>query len=255
MTATPNHALQRTAPCVTAPASTAAFPPTMQVPRRTPRSLSLGSLGDFAHLLRVMSANEDIPRPKPPTKLHGLKTSSSRVCSEFGGLAFGSFESIEQPTFPEFAIRESLPSSTASFFGIYRELHASRRSTRTSSTRLGRAAVLGYPTLHASGESHLSRHFCPGVHRESERFSRNSFRASVLNPTSPNHALQRTPGFGVQLPRAAIVRPAQSRAVLPAMKPSTARAFASRRRAATRAPGPESLSLGSLGVLRPLFRE
>ena len=43
--ATSNHALQRTAPCVTAPASTAAFPPTVQVPRRTPRSLSLGSLG------------------------------------------------------------------------------------------------------------------------------------------------------------------------------------------------------------------
>ena len=43
--ATPNHALQRTAPCVTAPASTTAFPPTMQVPRRTPPSLSLGSLG------------------------------------------------------------------------------------------------------------------------------------------------------------------------------------------------------------------
>ena len=42
---TPNHALQRTAPCVTAPASTAAFPPTMQVPRRTPLSLSLRSLG------------------------------------------------------------------------------------------------------------------------------------------------------------------------------------------------------------------
>jgi hypothetical protein len=39
------HALQRTAPCVTAPASAAAFPPAMQVPRRTPRSLSLGSLG------------------------------------------------------------------------------------------------------------------------------------------------------------------------------------------------------------------
>ena len=37
----PNHALLRTAPCVTAPASTAAFPPTMQVPRRTPLSLSL----------------------------------------------------------------------------------------------------------------------------------------------------------------------------------------------------------------------
>ena len=64
---------------------------------------------------------------------------------------------------------------------------------------------------------------------------------------SPNHALQRTPGFGVQLPSAALIRPAQSRAVLPTMKPGTARAFASRRRAHSRAPGPESLSLGSLG--------
>src|SRR5213594_759143 len=64
----------------------------------------------------------------------------------------------------------------------------------------------------------------------------------------PNHALQRTPGFGVQLPSAAVVRPAQSRAVLPAMKPGTARAFASRRRAHSRVPGPESLSLGSLGA-------
>src|SRR5467141_370860 len=62
----------------------------------------------------------------------------------------------------------------------------------------------------------------------------------------PNHALQRTPGFGVQLPGAALIRPAQSRAVLPAMKPGTARAFALRRRAHSRAPGPESLSLGSL---------
>ena len=33
-----------TAPCVTAPASAATFPPTMQVPRRTPRSLSLWAL-------------------------------------------------------------------------------------------------------------------------------------------------------------------------------------------------------------------
>jgi len=64
----------------------------------------------------------------------------------------------------------------------------------------------------------------------------------------PNHALQRTPGFGVQLPGAAVIRPAQSRAVLPAMKPGTARAFALRRRAHSRVPGPESLSLGSLGV-------
>src|SRR2546430_13563759 len=69
-------------------------------------------------------------------------------------------------------------------------------------------------------------------------------------PKSPNHALQRTPGFGVQLPSAALIRPAQSRAVLPAMKPGTARASALRRPAHSRAPGPESLSLGSLGVAR-----
>jgi len=47
MTNAPNHALQRTAPGVTAPASAATFPPTMQVPRRPPLSLSLGSAGVF----------------------------------------------------------------------------------------------------------------------------------------------------------------------------------------------------------------
>ena len=64
----------------------------------------------------------------------------------------------------------------------------------------------------------------------------------------PQGTLQRTPGFGVQLPSAALIRPAQSRAVRPAMKPGTARAFALRRCASMRAPGPESLSLGSLGA-------
>src|SRR5256886_11337153 len=76
----------------------------------------------------------------------------------------------------------------------------------------------------------------------SERGIRNESAAK------PNHALQRTPGFAVQLPGAAVVRPAQSRAVLPAMKPGTARAFALRRWLTAPAPGPESLSLGSLGV-------
>ena len=73
----------------------------------------------------------------------------------------------------------------------------------------------------------------------------------------PNTALQRAPGFGVQLPGAALIRPAQSRAVRPARvkglrphaagAPGTARAFALRRRAQGRAPGPESLSFWSLG--------
>jgi hypothetical protein len=39
----PNNALQRTAPRVTAPASAAAFPRTMQVPCRPPQSLSFRS--------------------------------------------------------------------------------------------------------------------------------------------------------------------------------------------------------------------
>ena len=47
MTATPNHALQRTATAVTARASAAAFPPAMHGPRQPPPSLSLGSLGVF----------------------------------------------------------------------------------------------------------------------------------------------------------------------------------------------------------------
>ncbi len=55
----------------------------------------------------------------------------------------------------------------------------------------------------------------------------------------PNQALQRTLGFGVQLPGAAFVRPAQIRAVRPAIKPATARA-----------PGPKSLSLQSSGIKR-----
>ena len=126
-----------------------------------------------------------------PTKLHALKPSSSRVCREFGGLAFGGFESIEQPAFPDLAIRESPASSLAPFFGIHREIHTSRRSTRSSSERLDNAAVIGFHTFHASSESQLSRDSRSSVHRESERYSRTSFRASVLNATSPNHALQR----------------------------------------------------------------
>src|SRR5260370_1751248 len=42
--ATANHGLQQTGPSHTAPPSTPAFPPPMQMPHRTLRSLSLGSL-------------------------------------------------------------------------------------------------------------------------------------------------------------------------------------------------------------------
>ncbi len=51
-----NHALYRTAPCVTARASTATFPPTVQVALRAPQALRSGPLGDFAHLPSPTSA-------------------------------------------------------------------------------------------------------------------------------------------------------------------------------------------------------
>ena len=60
---------------------------------------------------------------------------------------------------------------------------------------------------------------------------------------SPNQALQRTPGFGIQLPGAALVRPARSRAVRPAMKPRPHRCAKRCGRA-----GPESPGLRSSGV-------
>ena len=79
----PNHALQRTAPCVTAPASTAALPPTMQVPRRTPLSLSLGSLGDSSRL----------PKMKP--KITYVLFLAVIFC---GGAAFALFQSRSAET-------------------------------------------------------------------------------------------------------------------------------------------------------------
>ena len=114
---------------------------------------------------------------------------------------------------------------------------ARRFSSFVASMRPGVASLLPRVIRPCSASPSVSR-FLWHVSPESER--------------TPNHALQRTPGFGVQLPSAALIRPAQSRAVLPAMKPGTARAFALRRRAHERAPGPESLSLGSLGVARAI---
>ena len=107
-----------------------------------------------------------------------------------------------------------------------------------------------FSSLVASMHSVVASFLSPVIRSSpaSPSVSRFLFHISIESERTPNHALQRTPGFGVQLPSAALVRPAQSRAVLPAMKPGTARACASRRSAATRAPGPESLSLGSLGV-------
>ena len=94
--------------------------------------------------------------------------------------------------------------------------------------------------------------FLPRVIRPSSAspsVSRFLLHVSPESERTPNHALQRTPGFGVQLPSAALIRPAQSRAVLPAMKPGTARAFVLRRRAHSPRPRP---GVAELGVVRRL---
>ena len=233
---TPNHALQRTGAAVTPAASCLRLSPTTQRSRQPRPSLSLGSLGDFAHLLRLMSASEDIPSLMPPAKLNGLKTSSS--------------ESIASPT-----VWHSVASHPSVARRFQSQPGVSRQRVRRHSCS---AFIVGRPRPHApraaapcvstarrfwaflhrvrSTESQLSRHSRSGIHRESGRYSQNSFRVSLLNPTSPNHALQRT------APRV------------------TARAFCERRviyiwASAVRstvghAPrhAPPSLSLGSLGV-------
>ena len=65
---------------------------------------------------------------------------------------------------------------------------------------------------------------------------------------SPNHALQRTATLAFSYRSAAVGSTGSVTACAPAMKPGTCRAFASRRRAHTRALGSRSLSLGSLGA-------
>ena len=72
-------------------------------------------------------------------------------------------------------------------------------------------------------------------------------RRKFFSFSGADQALQRTPGFGVQLPGAALVRPAQSRAVLPAVKPGTARAFAFAPACSQPRPRP---GVAELGVVR-----
>ena len=175
--ATPNHALQRTAPAVTHAAPSR---PTAQHVRHPAQSLSLGSLGDFARLLRVMNAQQDIPSPVPSSKLHGLKTSSFesiasrtfwpsvarvRFCSrrfrDYQAGVHGESESIFARSLSRGAHAQTLERATAPSVSTARRLLAFLRRVRFT-------------------ESQLSRHSRSSIHRESGRCSRNSFRASVL---------------------------------------------------------------------------
>ena len=107
----------------------------------------------------------------------------------------------------------------------------SRRPTATKGRLAGAAAMLTHGV--AIGSRHHwhsgldSRHTRP--HRSTPwRFATPCYSHAVegLTFSGANHALQRTPGFGVQLPGAALIRPAPVTACAPAIKPGTGRAFA-----------------------------
>ena len=114
------------------------------------------------------------------------------------------------------------------YFGVLRGL----------STGLFRRGALGYLFL-----------FTPCC--SSSQFSSSSvtyFISAESLDLRPNHALQRTATLAFSYRSAAGSSTGSVTACAPAMKPSTCRAFASRRRAHERALGSRSLSLGSLGI-------
>ena len=151
-TATPNHALQRTAPAVTL----AAPPPSPAQPsRQPPPSLSLGSFGDFAHLSRAMSASEATSSPMTPAKLHGLKRSSSRLGRELAAWSSvaSSLSSSRRFQSSAFAsrqrVRQHLSSASIARFTRPDARHAAVPCVSTA------RQFLAFSPLHASGDSQL----------------------------------------------------------------------------------------------------
>ena len=234
----PNHALQRTAPCVTAPASTAAFPPTMQVPRRTPLSLSLGSLGVLAPL----------PRTKPSmTNSEAIVTSSSSgyqslvartAACETGASALAawrtSFESLALPGLGHVATLAAM----SGFTPVCASLSLSSAQLRSTSparasVRLS-GVILPAPQPHSAASSSAEQHSLPLAAERSaavtftRRFPATRQRCRKSDGT-PNHALQRT------APRVTLAAPTTSLRSPPATFPQPSRR------------APQSLSLGSLG--------
>ena len=115
-----------------------------------------------------------------------------------------------------------------------RHVSTSRRGGRVSNGCASAASL----TLEAFGASCALR----------GRFALRAPGQSQSQRPTPNQALQRTAGHGGQFPGRGFCPTGAVTACAPATKPGTARACASRRPARTTVPGPQSLSLGSLGV-------
>ena len=165
---------------------------TTQLPRRAPQSLSLGSLGDFAHLIRAMSALEDIPRSMPSTKPHGFKASSCQSIASptvWPSVASRLFRSRRFQSSQGSAAREfdSTFGWRLSRGGHVHTLHA--QQLRASRQRGG----FGLSSIACASPSPSFQAFTLG-HPSRVRASLPKLFSGVCpNPMkSPNHALQRT---------------------------------------------------------------
>ena len=170
-------------------------PPPFRPPAQAAPASAVAELGVVRRLRTSHPSNERFRRHSESDAINQnprFEDFQWRVYRESDGLAFGSFASISQPTFPEFAgerrsrVRQHL--CPASIVGLTRP-DAPRAAAPSVSTPRRFWAVLhcvrqtnpSFPDIHASA-SIASPSVTPGP----------SFRESVLKPTSPNHALQRT---------------------------------------------------------------
>jgi len=310
---TPNHALQRTAPCVTAPASTATFPPTAQVPRRTPRSLSLGSLGRFpmhaisqsfalvALSLAVVSCSTSpVLHPMldgyPGTITQSEATARFRIpdgwqtvqreSHRYGGHSHGRYSitpisAAHEPQRPVIDILfgrldPTEPATEAGqvhsyLDGTHHHTDSTLRSESVGSAQNPQHGAITIYHMYSpySGERLYAQIVDAPLGFSCELICSTSAQLAVLRPafeallrsitindaqTRPNHALQRTATLAFSYRCAAVTSTGSVTACAPATKPSTCRAFASRRFAHARVPGSRSLSLGSLGVAMRLLQ-
>ena len=247
--ATPNHALQRTATAVTACAADRRHLSTHRHrPRQPPPSLSLRSLGVIQRLPRF-----DENHPTRHTRRSGAVSMSSEVIQ---GRSFPLSEASEPSRERSFVSPKRLetlrevrftlpkpPKGTKHVFVAFQKLPAGNKTFSLPSRRHQQQTRRRFSPISREPQRlrlrfgpRLPQHFCASfISMPSLTDSLFGVVAESLSRSemTPNHALQRT-GAAVT-PAASCLR----------LSPTTQR---------SRQPRP-SLSLGSLGVLCPLFRE
>ena len=269
--ATPNHALQRTAPRVTVAAISSSNPSrpsvalsyvrclllrsTTQLPRRAPQSLSLGSLGAFPLYNANKPAQCQNHENPPCNRRSGLRRRSFRQRSELlvnasreDDVFFGHRRHRHRNASREHDLLQRLQrdrhcnASRKDYilqrFGCVRQFHASR--THFVLFRHGR-----FHLCNACREHDLLQRSRKRLINECRQHSLLQLQQVVVSPgvtNAPNHALQRT------APRVTVAAISSS----DPSRPSVALSYARCRllRSTTQLPrrALQSLSLGSLGA-------